>query len=130
MRTWLLGSLAVAGMLCNFLAPQAWAQEGSKNPEEEALLKRAQAFTEAFGKGDAAAVAGFWTPDGDYTDLFGKQHKGREAIQKSFTEFFAANKGLTLRIEIDSVKFVTPEVAIEDGVSSVIPPDGGPPSRS
>lgn len=131
MSTWLCRFLAVAGIFGSLVvSPGATQEPGKSNPEEEALLKRAQAFTEAFGKGDAAAVAGFWTPDGDYTDLFGKQHKGREAIQKSFAEFFAVNKGLTLRIEIDSVKFVSPEVAIEDGVSSVIPPDGGPPSRS
>jgi uncharacterized protein (TIGR02246 family) len=101
-----------------------------KAKEETALLKNATAFVEAFHKGDAKAVAAFWTADGDYTDQAGKLYKGREAIEKLFNGFFAENKGLKLRIDIASLKFVTPDVAIEDGMTSVITPDGGPPSRA
>jgi uncharacterized protein (TIGR02246 family) len=101
-----------------------------KAKEEAALLKRAEAFVEAFHKGDAKAVAAFWTPDGDYTDQTGKQYKGRDAIEKAFAGFFKENKGLKLRIDITGLKFVTADVAIEDGTTSVIPPDGGPPSRA
>ncbi len=110
----------------------AWTQAPKgDNPEAEAaLLKRAEAFVEAFHKGDAKAVAEFWTTDGDYTDVSGKRHSGRETIQKSFTAFFAENKGAKLRIEIESLRFITPEVAIEDGITAVLSPDGGPPSRA
>ncbi|HJZ56859.1 MAG TPA: hypothetical protein VKE74_17960, partial [Gemmataceae bacterium] len=39
-----------------------------RNPAEEAaLLKNAEAFVEAFNKGDAKTLAAFWTPQGDYT---------------------------------------------------------------
>ena len=101
------------------------------NPDgEAALLKRAEAFVEAFHKGDAKAVAAFWTADGDYTGMSGKRLAGREAIEKSFDAFFGENKGAKLRIEVDSLRFVTPEVAIEDGVTAVLTPDGGPPSRA
>jgi uncharacterized protein (TIGR02246 family) len=121
------------------VAPLAFVLAGGPTPadepkdkaiEETALLKNAEAFVEAFHKGDAKAVASFWTKDGDYTDQTGRTFKGRDAIEKSFTEFFAENKGLKLRIDITGVKFVTPEVAIEDGTTSVIPPDGAPPSRA
>jgi uncharacterized protein (TIGR02246 family) len=101
-----------------------------KAKEEAALLKNAEAFVEAFHKGDAKAVAAFWTADGDYTDITGRQFKGREAIEKAFKSLFAENKGLKLRIDIAALKFVTADVAIEDGTTSVIPPDGGPPSRA
>ena len=110
--------------------PLAADDVADKAKEEAALLKRAEAFIEAFHKGDAKAVAAFWTADGDYTDQEGKRHKGREAIEKLFKGFFAENKGLKLRIDIASLKFVTADVAIEDGTTSVIPPDGGLPSRA
>src|SRR5262249_26170479 len=42
----------------------------------------------------------------------------------------AENKGLQLRIDIGGLRFVTPEVAVEDGMTSVLSPDGGPPSRA
>jgi uncharacterized protein (TIGR02246 family) len=97
---------------------------------QAALMKNAQAFTEAFEKGDAKAVAAFWAEDGDYMDLDGRRLQGRPAIENAFNDFFNENKGSKLRIDVKSVRFVTPETAIEDGVTSVIPPDGTPPSQA
>ena len=126
--SWVLALPAV--MTCLSARP-ALAEKPRENPKEEAaILKNAEAFVEAFHKGDAAALAAFWTADGDYTDQTGRHLKGREAIEKVFKAFFAENKGLKVRIDIESLRFVTPEVALEDGMTSVIPPDGGPPSRA
>lgn len=104
--------------------------KGGNAADEAALLKNAEAFVEAFQKGDAKAVAAFWTTDGDYTDMAGKRLSGRAEIEKSFTAFFAENKGAKLRVEIDALKFITPDVAIEDGMTAVLSPEGGPPSRA
>lgn len=111
---------------------QATAQPPKKEyaADDAAIQKNAEAFVEAFHKGDAKGIAAFWTEEGDYTDQLGKRLTGREAIEKSFVEFFAENKGAKLRIEIDSIKFITADVAIEDGVTAVITPDGAPPSRA
>jgi uncharacterized protein (TIGR02246 family) len=97
---------------------------------QAALIKNAQAFTEAFEKADAKAVAAFWAEDGDYVDLNGRRLQGRPAIENAFKDFFSENKGLKLRIDVNSVRFVAPETAIEDGITSVISPDGAPPSQS
>jgi hypothetical protein len=76
------------------------------NPEAEAAIqKQAEAFVEGFHKGDAKAVAAFWTADGDYTDQTGKHLKGREAIEKAFQNYFSEHKGLKLRINSDSLLF-------------------------
>ena len=75
-------------------------------------------------------MAAFWAEDGDYVDLDGRQLQGRSAIENAFKDFFAENKGLKLRIDVKSVRFVAPETAIEDGITSAIPPDGAPPSQS
>ena len=56
--------------------------------------------------------------------------KGRDEIEKAFAEFFSENKGLKAQIHPESLRFVTPDVAIEDGVTSVVSPDGEPPSRA
>ena len=48
------------------------------DPEQIAAInKTAEAFVEAFHKGDAKALAAFWTPDGDYVDENGRVLKGR-----------------------------------------------------
>lgn len=127
LRMWWL--LAAPAVLLALVAQQAPAQE--KNLQAEAaLLKKAESFVAAFHNGDAKALAGHWSTDGDYTNQTGKTLKGRDAIEKAFTGLFAENKGLKLRIDSLSLRFITPDVAIEDGLTSVLPPDGGPPSRA
>jgi uncharacterized protein (TIGR02246 family) len=112
-------------------ASTGWAQQPRERADDEAaLFKNAEAFVEAFHKGDAKALAAFWTADGDYTDQTGHKRKGRAAIEKAFKAFFAEHKGLKLRVDVEALTFVSPDVAIEDGVTSVIPADGAPPSRA
>jgi uncharacterized protein (TIGR02246 family) len=106
------------------------ADDAGDAKAKEAIARNAEAFVEAFHNGDARAVAAFWAPDGDYTDQTGRRMKGREAVEKAFKGLFAENKGLKLRIDSASLRFLTPDVAVEDGVTAVLPPDGGPPSRA
>jgi uncharacterized protein (TIGR02246 family) len=98
--------------------------------DKEALAKRGEAFVELFHKGDAEGLAAFWTPDGEHIAESGHTLKGRKAIETSLKEMFAANKGLKLRVDSESLRFVTPDVAIEDGVAEVIPADGSAPTRA
>jgi uncharacterized protein (TIGR02246 family) len=122
--------LLVLPLLFGLAAGRGTAADPDNAKEEAALFKRAEEFVAAFGKGDAKALAAFWTADGDYTDLRGRQMKGRDAIAKGFEELFADNKGLKLRINVTGMRFVTPEVAVEDGTTEVLHPDGAPPSRA
>jgi uncharacterized protein (TIGR02246 family) len=125
---WFVAPLVLSAGLS---ARPALAADSDDNAAETAAMKKnAEAFTAAFDKGDAKAVAAFWTPDGDYVDETGRHMKGREEIEKAFTEFFGENKGLKVQIHTESLRFVTPEVAIEDGVTAVTEADGGPPSRA
>jgi uncharacterized protein (TIGR02246 family) len=114
----------VGVLLTSLTAP---AQNGNPK-EEEALLKKAEAFVTAFNKGDAKALAAHWTPDGIYRDQKGKETKGREAIEKMFKDFFAENKGLKLRINVSAMRFTTKDVVVEEGTTEVIQQDGSPPS--
>jgi uncharacterized protein (TIGR02246 family) len=102
---------------------------GGDASDKAAIARNAEMFVAAFHKGDARAVAALWAVDCDHIDQTGRHLKGREAIEKVFTNLFAENKGLKVRIESHSLQFVTPEVAVEDGTMEVFPPDGGPPSR-
>src|SRR5262249_50842848 len=131
-RTWADGRLLalLAAVFCLTAGP-ALGQPVKGSPEDQtAIGKQAEKFIDAFHKGDAKALAAFWAPDGDYTDLTGHTMKGRDAIQKLFEEFFTETKGLKLRIESQSLRFVTPDVAVEDGETSGISPEGTPPSRA
>jgi uncharacterized protein (TIGR02246 family) len=98
--------------------------------QESTLMNNAQAFIDAFEKGDAKSVAALWAEDGDYVDLTGRHLQGRPSIENAFKDFFMENKGLKLRIDVNSVRFLTPDMAIEDGTTSVIPPEDAPPSQA
>lgn len=105
-------------------------QAAEVNPEQAAINKTAEAFVDAFHKGDAKALAAFYTPEADYVDESGQVFKGRETIEKIYADFFAENKGVKLRLNIDTRRFPSPGLAIEDGTSVVIPPDGTAPLQS
>jgi uncharacterized protein (TIGR02246 family) len=120
-------------LLCCLAAALASAGPlaAADDPKDQAAIqKNAEGFVEAFHKGDAKALAAFWATDGDYTDQTGRHLHGRDAIEKAFAKLFADNKGLKVGIDSHALRFLTPDVAIEDGVSSVFAPDGGPPSRA
>lgn len=122
-----LSGLAVVATLGYVLTMQsAKTQAQDKVPPGKG--KRAQEFIAAFNKGDAKAIAGFWTPDGDYTDQLGQKYKGREALEKLYTKVFANNKGAKLSIQVISAKLLAPDVGIEEGINEVTPADGGPPT--
>jgi uncharacterized protein (TIGR02246 family) len=117
-------TLATLGVAL-FCAQAAWAQ-AAKNPEEDVLLKRTEAFVVTFNKGDAKALADFFTPDGDMVDPEGQHIKGRKAIEEVYQQYFAATKGAKLFIHITSVRVVRPDLAVEDGLTEVVRPDGPP----
>jgi uncharacterized protein (TIGR02246 family) len=136
MRKWKLFGLA-AGVL-TVLAfglvlgvgtiPAQTTRGGAGDKEAPGKGKRAQAFLAAFNKGDAKAVAGFYTPTGDYTDHTGRKYQGREVLEKLYARVFAENKGAKLNVIVSSARLVAPEVAIEEGLTEVTPAEGGPPS--
>src|SRR5262249_10332296 len=88
--------------------------------------KRAQAFKEAFDKGDAKAVASFWTADGVFIDETGKRYKGRDAIEKLYEKVFAARKGGKRTLKVNSLRQATPDVVVEEGTTEVSSENGVP----
>jgi uncharacterized protein (TIGR02246 family) len=92
--------------------------------------KRAQEFIAAFEKGDAKAVAAFWTKNADYVDQAGREYKGRAAIEKMYRKVFAEKKGMKLKIIVLSARMVGTDTAIEDGITEITPADGGPSSAA
>src|SRR5262245_1574776 len=114
-------------LLVNFAAG---ADDPAGSKEQKALRQRAEEFVAAFNKGDAKALAAFWTEEGDYIDQLGRARKGRKAIEEGFQKLFSSLKGAKLHITILSLRVVKPDLAIEDGLTEVFPADGAPPSSA
>ncbi len=123
----LLCVTALAGLAALLVAVARGEKAKEEGPEAKAIKARAEEFVKAFDKGDAAALAAFWTADGDYVDQAGTTLSGREAIEAAFKKQFAAAKGGKLRINTTSLRVVKPDLAIEDGTTEVTYPDDAPP---
>lgn len=125
----LVAACSLIGQLAEAQQPQATgAAAPAAKPVDEntaAIQKTASAFTDAFNRGDAKAVAALWTTNGEYVDESGNEHAGQAAIESCYADFFKANPGASLNLVIDSVRFVSPTVAIEDGHTVLtLPPSG------
>jgi len=83
--------------------------------DDNAVRKAGQAYVEAMNAGDLAAVAAFWSKDAEYTDAAGKTYRGREVVAGLLKEALAGMKGCTMRGKVHSLRFLRPDVVMEDG---------------
>jgi len=105
--------------------PAAKVTAPDKNSaDEEAIRNTSDTYAKAYAAGDAKAVAAHFTADAEYVDEQGNLFEGRQAIEEALMAFFADNSGYQLSIEIDTIRFVGPGVAIEDGTTTLTSPEG------
>lgn len=93
-------------------------------PEDEAAIRQlAVTYVDAFNRQDAKAIASLWSPDAVYANpVSGTEVVGREAIEQELAAIFADGKGTTLEVTVNSVQFVSPNVAVEQGTARVVRP--------
>lgn len=114
-------------LLAASFASLAFAQDDRQAADEVAIRKAVEAYVAAFNKADAKALAGLWAPDAVYTNpLTDENVVGREAIEKQFLGIFESAKGARLESTTLSIGFVSPNVAIEQGLATVIAANQAP----
>jgi uncharacterized protein (TIGR02246 family) len=113
-----IGMLAICvAVTCG--APTAPAADQAT--DKAAIEKTVESYVAAFNARDAKAVSDFWSPEAVYTNrLTGEQVTGREAIADQFTELFEGEDELKLDVQVSSIDFLSPNVAIEKGVATFV----------
>ena len=91
--------------------------------DEQAIRLTAETFAKAYGEGDSRLTAAHFTADAEYVDETGTVFQGREAIEKSMTEFFAEHSNCRLEMNIETIRFIGPGVAVEDGSTAMTCPE-------
>lgn len=98
------------------------AESGPTKPadvsaDEKAIREAGEAYRAAFAKGDIEAVAAFWAANADLVDQTGHAYKVQALLEQARKQAEAGGtipppqrKSTTL-----SIRFVTPDVALEDG---------------
>ena len=95
--------------------------------DDAAIRQRIDEYVAAYNKHDAKAVADLWAEDAVYLNRdTGEPVEGRPAIAAMFEEMFKDGEADQLTVSIQSLRQITPDVAIEDGTVELVSAEGKP----
>ena len=104
---------------------EAAGQAGGAKPTAEAEIRKANAdYATALTAGDVDAIMTFWAPDADYIDEAGQQTQGADKIAALFKKAAPDTKGWKAAVRVASLKFLRPEICLEDGTVERTAPTG------
>lgn len=113
------------------LAATALANDDeSPSADQLAIEQSAEKFVAAFNERQIEDLAALFTDDAEYLRLNEAPVVGREAIQELFAAGFEANAKLQISLSLEAIRFVTPEVAFEEGVTVSFADGETPTTRS
>ena len=89
---------------------------------EQALIeKAAKRFVEAYNNHDAKTLARLFSTDAELVERDDSRFVGREEIEAAFAETFEQSPNAKISVSVHSLRFVTPNVAVEEGISTWFP---------
>jgi uncharacterized protein (TIGR02246 family) len=129
------GSAAIA-ILVLAAGSVAWGQAVAAPPsppaareaDERAIREAVTKYQQALERGDAKMLADLWTADGDIVDDQGQVTKGRENAAGALPTGDPAARPV-VHVSETSLRFLTPDVAIEDGTVEVTPQGSSTPVK-
>ncbi len=125
--SWLVLMLGVASL---WGSNQLGAEETDSvepSADEAAIRANCDKYVAAYNRRDSQAMASMWSPEAVYEDpRTGEAVVGREALAEQFAETMAGAEDAKLEATIDSIEFVSPNVAIERGTARVTYADHEP----
>jgi uncharacterized protein (TIGR02246 family) len=81
-------------------------------------------YVAAYNEGALDKVMDFWAENADFVDIRGNFHAGRDLISALFRRGFANNPGRKIKLTSDARKFLSPEIAMDDGILELTSADG------
>lgn len=94
--------------------------DATENAEErQAVEKAILDFANEFNAHNLEAVAAHYSSQAEITDIGGKVTRGRDAIHGVFEKLFKEQPEIKIQLSVQSLRFLSPELAIEDGTSTM-----------
>jgi len=106
-------------------ATAAAAPAPRRDDDEQAVRDVVARLVKAYNGGDAEAIASLFTAEGEMIDDEGTRVQGRRAIEQDFAAIFQSHPKAKIEVAIDTIRFLGPTLAIEDGTSTVTYEPGG-----
>lgn len=94
----------------------AAAAETAEDAEERAIRASAAAFAKAYNDHNARAVAELFALKAEIIDESGELTRGREAIEQAFAAVFKEHPKVEVQCEIESIRILTPNIGVEEGL--------------
>jgi uncharacterized protein (TIGR02246 family) len=89
----------------------------SDDPEEKNIRGRAETFVKLYCEHNSKGLAEVFAPKGELIGEDGTVVKGREEIERTYDVTFKNKPMTSMRVEIQSVRVLTPVLAIEEGTA-------------
>ena len=87
------------------------------DPEEKSIRDSAEAFARLYCEHDAKGLSELFAPKAEMIDEDGRVVKGREEIEKTYSDLFKSSPSTSMTVDIESIRVITPVLAIEEGTT-------------
>ena len=117
-----VGALALTATM-SVLAqqPKETTADAGLSPDEKQIHQAVVEFVERYNAHKATEVAALFAPDARVVFRDGTEVNGREEITQSFEDAFRDSPKAALSVVVDSIRFLTPDVAVEEGATTMFP---------
>ena len=95
--------------------------------DEAAIRANVAAFVKAYNAKDSKAIAALFTPDGQIVNKDGGASEGRAAIEQAFKAIFSDAAQKRIEVNVESIRFVGSDLAVEEGTTKESFAPGEPP---
>ena len=112
------------------IAIDARPTEQARQEDAKAIRDVADAFLQAYNSKNAKSLAALFVSAGEIVSETGKSLQGREAIEREFAAIFQEHPKAQIQVVVQSIRFLGPTLAIEDGLTIVTEESNQPIERS
>lgn len=121
-RLVLSAMMTIAVAACAFCQqPKETATDGDLSPDEKQIRQAVIAFVKLYNEHNADEVAALFATDARMVLRDGTELNGRDALKESFNEAFTESPKGQISVVVDSIRFLTPDVAVEEGATTLFP---------
>lgn len=110
-----------AGPRANAPAANASSQDEPNADARKAVLANVRKYMEAYNRQDIKAILALFAEDCDLTENDGTRIHGLKELEEELKDSFQDEPNARISVDVDSLTFLTPDVAVEVGKTTFFP---------
>ncbi len=118
---WVALLIGIAASCASAQQAKTATGDAQLSPDEKQIRQGVIAFVEQYNAHKADELATLFWPDARMVLRDGTEVNGRDAIKQSFEEAFRENPKSAISVVVDSIRLLTPDVAVEEGATTMFP---------